>query len=201
MKIRLLALAILTLGGIWISTYAKTAALARNEVSTTNAALEANNSRCITREEVISAQDAWSDAIVAIGRAYTNGEDYRVLTQEVVDTLYGYREGTVLFKPTKAAEDQFRLTEEEAISYFIAGFVPEDKGFALQPWSEVRFENIGIRLGCSDALAMGNYYFTDLNSGQEAKVEYTFGYRKDEDGNLFIDLHHSSLPYHSTSES
>ena len=139
MKIRLLALAILTLGGIWISTYAKTAALARNEVSTTNAALEANNSRCITREEVISAQDAWSDAIVAIGRAYTNGED---------------------------------------------------KGFALQPWSEVRFENIGIRLGCSDALAMGNYYFTDLNSGQEAKVEYTFGYRKDEDGNLFIDLHH-----------
>ena len=42
------------------------------------------------------------------------------------------------------------------------------------------------------ALAMGNYFFTDLQ-GNEAKVEYTFGYKLVE--TLKIDLHHSSFPY------
>ena len=42
------------------------------------------------------------------------------------------------------------------------------------------------------AIAMGNYYFTDLD-GNEAKVEYTFGYKLI-DGSLKIDLHHSSFP-------
>ena len=40
---------------------------------------------------------------------------------------------------------------------------------------------------------MWNYFFTDLD-GNEAKVEYTFGY-KSINGNLKIDLHHSSFPY------
>ena len=35
--------------------------------------------------------------------------------------------------------------------------------------------------------------FTDLD-GNEAKVEYTFGY-KVVNGSLKIDLHHSSFPY------
>ena len=43
------------------------------------------------------------------------------------------------------------------------------------------------------ALAMGNYFFTDLK-GNEAKVEYTFGYKLVGD-DLKIDLHHSSFPY------
>ena len=42
---------------------------------------------------------------------------------------------------------------------------------------------------------MGNYYFTDTNTGEEVKVDYTFGYRQDEDGKLYINLHHSSFPY------
>jgi hypothetical protein len=44
------------------------------------------------------------------------------------------------------------------------------------------------------AIAMGNYYFTDLN-GVETKVEYTFGYLRNSRGKLKIDVHHSSLPY------
>ena len=39
---------------------------------------------------------------------------------------------------------------------------------------------------------MGNYFFTDT-SGNEVKVEYTFGYKLI-DGNLKIDVHHSSFP-------
>ena len=41
---------------------------------------------------------------------------------------------------------------------------------------------------------MGNYYFTDFND-VETKVEFTFGYFKNKEGNLLIDLHHSSFPY------
>ena len=41
---------------------------------------------------------------------------------------------------------------------------------------------------------MGNYYFTDKN-GKTVKVEYSFGYIKDNNGDLKINLHHSSFPY------
>ncbi|KST65278.1 hypothetical protein BC008_20815 [Mastigocoleus testarum BC008] len=149
----------------------------------------------ISREDVINAQKAWGDGIVAISKAYINGEDYRVLAAEIIETLYGYDEGTVLFKPTKAAKEEFRLTKEEAISYFVQGIVPEDHGFALQPWSKVRFENAGVVVHYDYALAMGDYYFTDVRNGQEIKVDFTFGYKKNKDGKLLIDLHYSSFPY------
>ena len=57
----------------------------------------------------------------------------------------------------------------------------------------MRFENSGFILEEDRALSMGNYFFTDLN-GDEAKVEYTFGYKLI-NGKLKIDLHHSSFPY------
>ncbi len=153
------------------------------------------SNNCITEKEVIKAQETWANAIVEIGETYKNKGDYKTVAANTVDNLYGYDEGKVLFKPTKAAEGQFRLTEEDALSYFVKGKISEDKGFALQPWSKVRFENAGVSVSCSDAVAMGNYYFTDANTNKETKVEYTFGYRKSEDGKLLIDLHHSSLPF------
>ncbi|WP_211248384.1 hypothetical protein [Thermodesulfobacterium hydrogeniphilum] len=101
----------------------------------------------------------------------------------------------MLFKPTKASVKQFRLTKEEAISYFVGGVVPEDHGFALQPWSKVRFEPAGFVIGKDLAVTMGNYYFTDANTGKEVKAEYSFGYKRAKDGRLVIILHHSSFPY------
>jgi len=154
------------------------------------------NGNRLTREEVAAAQQTWGDAIVAIGNAYTNNEDYKTLAAKVVDSLYGYDQGPVLFKPTKAAEKPFRLTKDEALSYFVTGIIPEDHGFAIQPWSNVRFENAGIILNGNTATAMGNYYFTDAKTGDEVKVEYTFGYFQDKDGRVRINVHHSSLPYH-----
>ena len=149
----------------------------------------------IVEKEVMEAQKIWGESIVAIGEAYTQKKDYKALAEKVVNTLYGYDEGVVLFKPTKASEKQFRLTKEEAISYFVTGIVPEDRGFAIQPWSKVRFENADIIINGDSAIAMGNYYFTDANTGKEAKVEFTFGYFKDEHGKLRINVHHSSFPY------
>jgi hypothetical protein len=71
----------------------------------------------------------------------------------------------------------------------------EDKGFAIQPLAVSKaFENASVVLNETHALAMGNYFFTDL-SGIMVKVEYTFGYIRGNNGNLKINLHHSSLPF------
>jgi hypothetical protein len=151
----------------------------------------------ISRDDVIAAENAWGDAIVAIGKAYSEGSDYKGLATQYVHKLYAYDKGEVLFKPTKAARKPFRLTEEEAVSYFVTGVVPEDHGFAIQPWSKVRFENAGIMTDSDSATAMGHYYFTDAKSGEEVMAEYTLEFMKDHDNDMLITLHHSSFPYQS----
>jgi hypothetical protein len=155
----------------------------------------ASASSLITRDDVITAEETWGDAIVAIGKAYLVGADYINLAKEYVDKLYAYDEGTVLFKPTKAADRPFRKTEEEAVSYFVTGEVPEDHGFALQPWSKVRFENSGIITDGDSATAMGHYYFTDAKTNKEVKAEYTLEFIKGKEGQMLITVHHSSFPY------
>ena len=144
----------------------------------------------ITTEDVEAAQVAWGNGIVEIGKA----EDPRKAAIAHIDKYYGFDLGSVLFKPTLASEDQFRGTKQEALSYFIGQDLKEDKGFALAPYTKVRWENEGIIVDEDSALAMGNYYFTKEN-GEEIKVEFSFGYVKDKNGNLKINLHHSSLPY------
>ena len=105
-----------------------------------------------------------------------------------------YGNGMVLFKPTLAAEDQFRGTYDEALSYFVKGMRAEDSGFAIKGWTDVRFENEGIYTDDDNAIAMGNYFFTGPD-GNVTKVEYTFGYVRGPDGELKINTHHSSMPY------
>lgn len=150
----------------------------------------------ITEDEVVKAQKAWSDGVIAIATAHAEGKDFKQLAENHVDKMYAFEDGVVLFKPTLAADDQFRLTREEAISYFIGGNDkhPEDKGFAIKPWTSVRWENADILTDKDSALAMGNYFFKDKD-GKETKVEYSFGYKKEDDGNLEIVLHHSSVPF------
>ena len=145
--------------------------------------------------DVVSAQKAWGEGIVAIANAHMNGGDYVGIASNHVNTLYAYQMGPVLFKPTLAAINQFRPTFETALSYFVASnnACPEDSGFAIKGWTNVRFENSDIIIDGKTALAMGNYFFTDPE-GQEVKVEYTFGYIDDDQGNLRIQLHHSSMP-------
>ena len=151
----------------------------------------------VSEAEVIAAQKAWGVGVIGIGVAYASGGDYREMAKQHVEKFYGYDLGKVLFKPTMAAEKQFRQTYDGALSYFIGDnpAFPEDKGFALNRWTDVRFENAGIINSDSDlAIAMGNYYFTD-ESGQEMKVEFTICYRKNDQGDLKIIAHKSSLPY------
>lgn len=148
----------------------------------------------ITEAEILAAQDAWAAGIVAIGKANIEGGDYTAVARQHIADLYAYGESTVLFKPTKAAADQFRGSRDEALSYFVRGGIAEDQGFAINPWTAVRFENEDLVIDSDSALAMGNYFFTDPD-GNEVKVEYSFGYIRGADGRLRINLHHSSLPF------
>ncbi len=150
----------------------------------------------ISKKQVIAAQEAWGNGIVRIAKAHKDGGDFEQVAKSHIEDLYGYQQGTVLFKPTLAAEAQFRPSFAQALSYFVAsnGACPEDKGFAIKGWTAVRFENNDIICQGASASAMGNYYFT-TPEGEEVKVEYSFGYFLDSEGKLRINLHHSSMPY------
>ena len=152
-------------------------------------------SSMVTVTEVEEAQRAWGDGIVAISEAHSSGEDYVGRAELHIESLYAYQISPVLFKPTMAVKQQFRPTFEKALSYFTAsnGACPEDNGFAINGWTNVRFENQDMVLNESTALAMGNYFFTSPD-GKEVKAEFTFGYMKDSKGSLRINVHHSSLP-------
>ena len=150
----------------------------------------------VTKQQVENAQKTWGDGVVKIGSLKENRSECEAFTNKFLDDLYAFEIGSVSFKPTKCAIKQFRPTKSDALSYFIAGenrACEEDKGFAIQPWTKVRFENFNIIIEENRAIAMGNYFFTDVD-GNEAKVEYTFGYKLIKDS-LKIDLHHSSFPY------
>ena len=80
------------------------------------------------------------------------------------------------------------------------------------------FRNHQIDCNGNTAIAMGDYLFTNATTGDEGRVEYTFGYKKNDDGKMRIFLcvpcrpssqpisrlisacgapcrHHSSMPY------
>ena len=150
----------------------------------------------ITKEEVLSVQKQWSVGLLNIGKLYKEEGAYKQAAENYLAELYGFHIGEVLFKPTLASKHQFRLTKEAALSYFIGGDsdFTEDTGFALKGWTGVRFENIGIKIEGNIAIAMGNYFFQQVDE-KEVKVEYTFIYKKDAVGKLHIILHDSHFPY------
>ena len=85
----------------------------------------------------------------------------------------------MLFKPTKAAEYQFRPTGADAMSYFVGGKVvddgyDEDAGFAInggKGWKECIYDNHQVEIKNGVGIAMGNYYFTSAADDSKTKVE------------------------------
>tara|TARA_Y100001954_G_scaffold86633_1_gene94973 strand:+ start:421 stop:882 length:462 start_codon:yes stop_codon:yes gene_type:complete len=149
----------------------------------------------ISKKEIYLYQEKWANGIVSIGKLKDDYVQCKKKTLKFISNLYGFENGTVQFKPTKASDNQFRNNIESALSYFIGGndsFI-EDTGFATNPWSRVEFKNESINIIENIATAMGNYFFTDIK-GNTIKVEYSFVYKKIGDS-IKIILHHSSLPY------
>merc|ERR1719353_635439 len=159
----------------------------------------------ISMAEVEAAQALWAGSIASISKVYLDGGDFVAAAGDAAGKLYGYGKSDVLFKPSKATENPFRPTAEDAMSYFVGAeamkndkFKGEDAGFAInggKGWSNVVFRNHKIELMGDSAIAMGDYVFTDATSGDDVRVEYTFGYRKNDDSKCRIFLHHSSVPY------
>jgi len=150
----------------------------------------------VSHEDVIETQQKWATAIVDIGKVYIDEQGYRHAAELHLRDLYAFEYGDILFKPTLASNVPFRPRFDEALSYFVGGSVHEDKGFAIKPWAKVTFGEQQIILTMDGALAMGEYFFTpyDLSQG-DTRVEFSFAYLIDEQGELKIRLHHSSLPY------
>ena len=146
---------------------------------------------------ILDAQRAWGEGIIKIGKVFLDKGDYQATAEEHINEFYNYQDGTVLFKPTLTSVKQFRLNFEGALSYFVGGNsnYPEDHGFAIKPWSDVKWENIGTKIMGDTGIAMGNYYFTAVDGGDVVKVEYSFGYTTNAQGQLKIILHDSHLPY------
>ena len=150
----------------------------------------------IKKDTIIQAQNKWSSSIIKISSLRDNYELCLQYTDEFLNELYAFDKGIVLFKPTKAKDEQFRFTKEKALSYFIAGkkkICEEDSGFAIHPWKNITFNNSSYIIEDNIAFVMGNYFFTDFND-ITLKVEFTFGYKLIND-KMKIFLHHSSLPF------
>ena len=151
----------------------------------------------ITKQEIAEAQKSWANGIINIGQSKDRGDQYHLVAKEFIQQHYTFESSTgCLFKPTKAREIPFRHSLKAALSYFVGRDedYAEDKGFALEPWTEVEFKNSGYLLFEKTAVVMGQYQFTS-RSGDTVNVEYTFGYERSDLGALKINLHHSSVPY------
>ena len=146
------------------------------------------------QEDIINIQKEWASGIVKMGELSNDRDSLESFTSSFLDKIYDF-DNQVLFKPTKAANEQFRNSKGSAFSYFIAGDdreCLEDNGFALSNWREILFDNSNIIINEDIAIAMGNYTFK--NEAIKIKVEYSFVYKNYGD-EIKIILHHSSLPY------
>ena len=75
----------------------------------------------ITKSQIHEAQKKWSSGIVKIGTLKDNESECLGFTKSFLNSLYDFENNDVLFKPTKAAQEQFRPNFQMALSYFLGG--------------------------------------------------------------------------------
>ena len=153
----------------------------------------------INENDLANARSAWGESMIEISQAYEKKgiEQATVVANKMLDNLYGFEFGAVLFKPTLSGGNQtFRSDKEGALSYFVGNNpkYPMDSGFGIKDWLEVKSETSSVLIDQNIAMWMG--WVTLINKdGTSIKVDKSWGYKKNENGNLKIVLHHSSLPY------
>ena len=153
----------------------------------------------ILEKDIFDAVSAWGDGLLEISNAYENSgiEKATLVAEGMLDGLYGFNLGSVLFKPTLSGGSQtFRSTREGALSYFVGQnpVYPQDSGFGIKFWRKVSVEASAVFIDETVAMWMGWVTFIDKN-GEVTKVDKSWGYKLDDKGSLRIILHHSSLPY------
>ena len=153
----------------------------------------------ISEKDLFTARSAWGNGIIEISRAFeiSGIEMATSVASDMIDNLYGFNFGKVLFKPTLSSGSKtFRPTKEGALSYFVGhnSEYPNDSGFGIKFWREISSETSAIFVDDTVAMWMGWVTFIDRD-GQVTKVEKSWGYKLDNVAKLRITLHHSSLPY------
>jgi hypothetical protein len=153
----------------------------------------------ISEAQVLQAQQGWCAGLLKISEAYRSGgfANAKAVANQVLDSAYAYQYGPVAFKPTLTTNPQtFRPTKAGALAYFVGGDpnFPNDKGFAIKPWSTCKVRNQIIQMHGMFATTMGNVDLTDP-SGKATTVDKTWTFIREPDGSIRIVLHHSSLPF------
>ena len=153
----------------------------------------------INENELADARVAWGNGMISISKAYEKSgiDDATIVANEMLDQLYGFEFGPVLFKPTLSGGSQtFRSNKEGALSYFIGNNpkYPLDSGFGIKSWREVKSETSSTFVEENIAMWMGWVTLID-KKGDQVKVDKSWCYKKTKNGSLKIVLHHSSLPY------
>ena len=153
----------------------------------------------ITRADLVKARRSWGQGLIAISAAYENEGINKAIqvTSDLLDSIYGFDLAPVLFKPTLSGGEQtFRTTKRGALSYFVGhdSRYPDDTGFGLKGWREVKSQTASAFFDGNVAMWMGWIFCID-KFGEMTKVDKSFGYKKGSDGVLKIVLHHSSIPY------
>lgn len=155
--------------------------------------------RSISETEVIAAQQDWCKALIDISEKHENSGQSAAkdLAEKVIDAAYGYQMGAVLFKPTITVNPHtFRTTRDGALSYFVGGdpSFPADSGFALMGWKKCEIDNAAVFITGNSAVSMGKVHLTG-KGGSITSVDKTWGFVKDDAGQLRIIVHHSSLEH------
>ena len=153
----------------------------------------------ISEKDLFGARTAWGNWLIEISETFENEgiEMATSVASDMIDNLYGFNFGKVLFKPTLSGGSQtFRPTKEGALSYFVGhnSAYPNDSGFGIKFWREISSDTSAIFIDDTVAMWMGWVNFIDRD-GQVTKVDKSWGYKMDDVGKLRIMLHHSSIPY------
>ena len=141
--------------------------------------------------EVEEFLNSWKNGVIDIGIAYQEGNDYREKARAFIETHYAFDIGEVLFKPTFTNDVVFRNNPEDALSYFVAGDIAEDSGFALKPWEEIKASEVNLILEDNLCAVMGVLNLKLRNSETTTRIAFTFILVKHND-RFKIKVHHSS---------
>ena len=103
----------------------------------------------ISEKDLFDARTAWGNGLIEISETFENEgiEMATSIASDMIDNLYGFNFGEVLFKPTLSGGSQtFRTTKEGALSYFVGHnpAYPNDSGFGIKFWREINSDTAAI---------------------------------------------------------
>ncbi len=152
-----------------------------------------NNLVNIDIEDIEDFLNSWTNQIVDIGKVFLDDGDYKSSCLAFIKNHYAFDECEVLFKPTFTKDVAFRNNINDALSYFAAGDISEDSGFAIKPWKSISISETKT-IHFEDSVAvMGIFTLSPEQSSEVTNVAFTFILIKTDHGVLKIRLHHSSV--------